>query len=235
MSVSIFTIFLAGFITILSPCILPILPPFLATSLKQSKWKPVFITLGLMAGFTLVGVGISFFGQALGLSVFTFRKIAIVLLFLFGLGLLLPQYSAVILGRLEYYMRSLFPKRETQQNTETTGAFSGFFTGMGLGFAWIPCVGPVYGAVLTFAASRQSLGLSILYFLIYSLGAAIPMLLLAFFSNKLLNKFRWLAEKAETFKKVAGAILIFVAISFIFNWDRVAQTWILQYYPNFAL
>ncbi len=76
---------------------------------------------------------------------------------------------------------------------------------------------------------------SILYFLIYSLGAGIPMLLLAFFSNKLINRFRWLSDKAESIKRIAGAILIIVAISFIFNWDRAVQNWVLQYYPNFAL
>lgn len=234
MTIPILTVFAAGFITILSPCILPILPPFLAGSLKQSKWKPLFITLGLMFGFTLVGVGISVFGQALGLNVFDFRRIAIVLLTLFGLGLLFPQYASLIIGRVEFYLRSLFPKKVSQPQP-SKGAVSGFFTGMGLGFAWIPCVGPVFGTVLTFAASRQSLSLSILYFVVYSLGAGIPMLLLAFFSNKLMNRFHWLSEKAEGIKRVAGAILIIVAISFIFNWDRVVQNWVLQYYPNFAL
>ncbi len=234
MTVSILAIFAAGFITILSPCILPILPPFLASSLKQNKWKPLAITLGLMFGFTLVGVGISVFGKALGLSIFDFRRIAIVLLTIFGLGLLFPKYTSLIVGRIEFYFRSLFP-RKIEQPTEQKGLVSGFFTGMGLGFAWIPCIGPVFGAVLTFAASRQSLPLSTFYFLIYSLGAGVPMLLLAFFSNKLMSRFRWLSEKTESIKKVAGVILIVVAISFIFNWDRIVQNWVLQYYPNFAL
>ncbi len=248
MPLSALTIFIAGFITILSPCILPILPPFLAGSIQQSKWKPVFITIGMMFGFTLVGVGITVFGRALGLNVFDFRKIAIVLLFIFGLGLLFPQYASLAIGRMEFYFRSFFSKKTFEQKElpkelvegltepkKNNGIVSGFFTGMGLGFAWIPCIGPVFGAVLTFAASRQSLPLSIFYFFIYSLGAGIPMLLLAFFSNKLITRFRWLSEKAESMKRIAGVILIIVAISFIFNWDRIAQNWILQYYPNFAL
>lgn len=235
MTLPLLTIFAAGFITILSPCILPILPPFLATSLKQNKWKPLFITLGLMFGFTFVGVGISVFGQALGLSIFAFRKIAIVLLFIFGLGLLLPLYASLVIGKLEFYLRKAFPKKSAPEQARNKGAVSGFFTGMGLGFAWIPCVGPIFGAVLAFAASRESLSLSIVYFLIYSLGAGIPMILLAFFSNRLLNRFRTLSQKAETIKRVAGAILILVAISFIFNWDKAVQNWVIQFYPSFAL
>lgn len=225
MPLSFAAVFLAGVVTILSPCILPILPPFLAASLAQSRYKPIFIALGLMVGFTGVGILITVFGQALGISVFTFRKIAIVFFAVFGLLLIFPELSA----RLFSYLPHI------RINANKPSILSGFFTGLGLGFAWIPCIGPILGAVLAFAATKQSLSLSIIYFLLYSLGAGIPLLLLAYFSNRLVDKFRWLATRTEKIKQVAGLILVLVAISFIFNWDRVVQAWVVRHYPGLTL
>ncbi len=225
MTVSLITVFAAGLITILSPCILPILPPFLAASLAQNRYKPIFIALGLMVGFSSVGILITVFGQALGISVFTFRKLAIAFFAIFGLLLIFPELSTRLFSYLPHF----------RINTSNPNAVSGFFTGLGLGFAWIPCIGPILGVVLAFAASKQNLTLSIIYLLVYAAGAGIPLLLLAYFGNRLVNKFRWLSERSEKIKQAAGVILILVAVSFVFNWDRAVQNWVLQYYPNLAL
>ncbi len=221
--------FLGGIVTILSPCILPILPIVLSGSLTGGKRRPWGIVVGFIASFTFFTLFLTFLVRFLGLSADFLRVLAVVVTFIFGLGLLLPQFQVLF----EKLFNKLTPLAQNQAQKQ--GFDGGVLIGLSLGLVWTPCVGPIMAAMITLAATSSVSLIAVLITLAYSLGTAIPLLAITYGGRQLLNRTPWLTHNTTTLQKIFGVLMLFTAIGIYFNVDRTFQTWILTKFPNYGV
>jgi cytochrome c biogenesis protein CcdA len=145
--------FLAGIVTVLSPCILPVLPIVLAGSVDGDKKKPLGIITGFICSFTFFTLFLSTIVRATGLPSESLRTFSIIVIFIFGISLLIPQ--------VQVWIEQLFSKlansgpKQTQQNNSFWG---GIVVGLSLGLLWTPCVGPILASVISLALTGSVTG-----------------------------------------------------------------------------
>ncbi|MBD3251436.1 cytochrome c biogenesis protein CcdA [Candidatus Uhrbacteria bacterium] len=220
--------FLAGAVTIAGPCILPLLPIILGTStVKAHKARPVFIILGFILSFTVFVLLFATLGQALNIDSELFRKIAAVLIGLFGITMLFPKIQSALFARLEPLMHKIAPKTDPNK----ADLWSGFILGVSLGLVWSPCAGPVLGSILTLVVSNQSLLQSGILLFAYSLGAGIPMLLIAYGGQAATTNVQAIAKHAVTIQRIFGLLILLVAIGLYTGLEAEFQAWLIQNYP----
>src|SRR3989442_2799642 len=205
----------AGFITAISPCVLPVLPIVFAGGATGGRRKHCAIVAGLIlscSAFTLCGAWLL---NKLGLPQDLLRNIAIGLLFLVAATLLVPQLG-------DFVQRPLL--RLTRRPSGDLGG--GFLLGLSLGLVFVPCAGPVLAAI-TVVGATQHVGLrAIVLTLSYSLGAAVPMLAIAFFGRAGMTALR---PHAERIRRGLGVVVGLTALAIAFNVDRHFQTAIPGY------
>lgn len=212
--------FIAGILTIASPCILVLIPGVMAGSVG-GKLRPIVIILGLSFSFTITGISASFLGH-----LFTnyLRYIAIGMLVLLGLILAskrLDERFAIISGRLVGKVKA--PKGE--------GLIGAFFLGLSLGIVWVPCAGPILGAILTLAAvQREIIGGALLLF-VYSLGVGIPLLVIAYSGKAISSQIKALARYSEGARKFAGWVLITLGLTILLGLDKKITTILPLFFP----
>ena len=198
--------FLAGIISVLSPCVLPLLPVILAYSTTEGKFRPLAIVLGLILTFTSMGIVVSLFGNLIQPFIDDLRIVAELLIIAFGLSLLFDLNLFSVLGR---YTGKI--------HVENAGVFGGLLLGIALGIVWIPCVGPILGAILTMVALEASISYGATLLFIYSIGFAIPMLMIAYSTKFSSAKLRELSKYDLNLKKAAGIILIISGIWMVYS------------------
>lgn len=227
---SLVLVFVAGLATILTPCVLPLLPAVLSGSIGHPL-RPLAIVAGMSVTFTAMGTLISVLGSSFAFLAEYLRWFSIV--FIIGMGAVLfdedisNAYSAMT-SRIISHL-----KLNRQNNPDNTTLTGGFALGLSLGILWIPCVGPILGAVLAYVAVEAASTGSILYgafqLFVYSLGVGIPMLAIAYSGKSITARSR-LIHYAPRFKKISGAVLIAVGIMILFGVDRFIQTYMIQNY-----
>jgi cytochrome c biogenesis protein CcdA len=219
--------FIAGFVTILSPCILPILPIVLSGSLNGGHRRPIGIVVGFVLSFTLFTLFLSAIVKATGLSPDLLRSVSVIIILFFGAALLLPNFQVL--------MEKLFTRLAGSVSgkvSQGSGFWSGILLGLSLGLVWTPCVGPIIASVITLAATSSVNGSAVLITLAYSIGTAIPMFAITYGGRKLLQKIPWLLRNTGNIQKVFGVLMILVAIGIFFNLDRKFQTAVLDKLPD---
>lgn len=221
----------AGFLTILAPCILPILPILLGTSGGRSKLRPVMIIIGFVGSFSLVGAALATAGSFLGLSGTLLRYIAVALLLLFGSALLFESVYEKLAARIQPVLARLGAKVSSGSATKTD-ALSGLLVGISLGFIWTPCAGPVLGTILTFAAKMKDFVTTFFLMFAYAVGAGLPMLAIAYGSRGLQAKLQKIGSHQRTLNVVFGLLIIATALAILTGYDLVIQTWLIQYLPS---
>src|SRR3989344_511310 len=220
--------FLAGVVTILSPCILPILPVILSSSLTGSKKRPLGVVTGFIISFTFFTLFLSLIVKSLGIPAGALRSFSIIIILIFGLGLLLPNFQA-LLERFFTYFSRFSPKLK-----EDSGFVGGVLIGASIGLVWTPCVGPILASIISLAITGSVSGQAALITFPYSLGTAIPMLAIVYGGRNLLNKVPWLTRNTAKIQKVFGVLMILIALAIFFNFDRKFQTYILDKFPNYG-
>lgn len=167
--------FLAGILTFLNPCVLPVLPIVFGSAANEHRLGPVALAVGLALSFTAVGLFIATVGVSLGIDGSVFRLISAIMLILFGLILVIPEAQY----RLQTAMGPLsnWAANRSQQH-QGNGLVGQFGLGALLGAMWSPCVGPTLGAATLLAAQGQQLPMVALAMLLFGIGAAIPLLVL---------------------------------------------------------
>lgn len=223
-----FFAFVAGIVTILSPCILPILPIVLSGSVGGGKQRPLGIVSGFILSFTFFTLALTAIVKATGLSPDVLRVLAMVIIFSFGLSLVIPQFQ-LWLEKLTSRLASLTPAAQNQ-----TGFIGGFTIGLSLGLVWAPCVGPILASVITLALTSSVSSAAVLITLAYSLGTAVPMLAIMQGGRALLLRVPWLLRNTTHIQKVFGVVMMMTAIAIFFNVDRRFQTLILQTFPQYG-
>ncbi|MEZ4180072.1 MAG: cytochrome c biogenesis CcdA family protein [Candidatus Doudnabacteria bacterium] len=217
---------LAGILTIGAPCILPLLPILLGSSIGGTKTRPVFIAGGFALTFAVVGLTLSWLTINLNLNPETLRYVAIVLLGLFGLFMLWPTPFE----KLTTYLSQFSTKANNFSKQAGNGNFGGFVLGVTLGIIWTPCAGPVLGSILTLIATQTDLAAAGILLIAYAIGASIPMLLIAYGGQYASTKVRSFTPYTTKIQQVFGVIIIAIAVLMIFNLDTVIQAKILGIY-----
>lgn len=219
----------AGVLSILSPCVLPLVPIVLGTAASEHRLGPVALAGGLALSFTLVGLFVATIGFAVGIDAGMFRSAAAVLLIGIGVVLLVPRLQAqfaTATGPVGHWT-------ESRLGGFSTGGLSGQFgVGLLLGAVWSPCVGPTLGAASVLAARGQNLGSVALTMLAFGLGAALPLLGLGLLSRQTLMRWRdRLMATGKGVKQAMGAVVVGVGVLILSGLDKAVETWLVEASP----
>ena len=221
-----FFAFLSGIVTILSPCILPVLPLILSGSVG-GKRKPLGVVTGFVLSFTVFTLLLSTLVQALNIAPDTLRWAAVIMIIGFGLVLLLPPLQKAF----ELFTSRLLAGKQKPGKSGFTG---GVVLGSSLGLVWTPCVGPIMASVISLAITSRIDGGSVIIVLSYSLGTALPMLAVMAGGRSLLKKVPGLKRSTGRIQKVFAMVMIFVGLAIGFDLDRAFQTMILRAFPSYG-
>ncbi|MGE3720009.1 MAG: cytochrome c biogenesis CcdA family protein [Bauldia sp.] len=219
----------AGTLSTLSPCVLPLLPAILAGAGSQHRYGPVALAGGLALSFAAISLFVATIGYGLGLSGDVFRIVGGSLMIGIGVVLLVPAAQtqwAIVSGPIQTWTEARFG------GLSTSGLRGQLSLGLLLGAVWAPCVGPTLGAASLMAARGENLGVVTAVTIVFALGAAAPLLLLGLLSRK-----AWMAWSGR-FAKLGGAgklavgvILVIVGLLAVTGLDREVQTYLVSISP----
>ena len=230
--VTVLMAFAGGTLSFLSPCILPLAPGYLGmisgvsiTNLQTGegtvvKRKMLLSTMAFVLGFSLVfialGLASSFIGQLFRSSKTLFAQIGGIIVILLGLHQtgLLPIHWLYREGRVS--------------TTPGVGVGGAFLTGLAFAFGWTPCVGPILGGILAMAGNQSTLGAGFLLLIVYSLGLAIPFLLLALGFEQVSRKLNRVKPYLKYLQWTAGGLLIGMGLLLITNNLTLISSWIMR-------
>lgn len=207
--------FVEGFALILSPCILPILPILLAASLNGSKSRPFGIIIGFILVFSLFAYFSRDFVRYSGIDLNLIRYIAYGLLIALGVIML----SVNLTDRFSSWSQRLanFGTKQFSRVHHKKGFFAGFILGGLVAIVWTPCAGPILAAITVQTVIQKTTWLSFLTLLMFSLGAGIPMLVIALYGRQLMENFTYFKAHAVSIRKLLGAVIITSVIYMIFQ------------------
>jgi cytochrome c biogenesis protein CcdA len=222
--------FLAGLLSVLSPCVLPLLPLVLGAAVAEHRFGPVALAAGLALSFVAIGLFIATIGFALGLDGDWFRSVAAELLVVLGIILIVPAAQnrfAVAAGPLSNWAEQRFG------GVATARLAGQFAVGLLLGAVWSPCVGPTLGAASLLAAQGRDLGTVAATMLVFGLGAALPLVALGMLSREVL--IRWRARMmgvGKGLKLALGVILVATGALILSGYDRALETTLVDASPD---
>ncbi|CUH76963.1 cytochrome c biogenesis CcdA family protein [Tropicibacter naphthalenivorans] len=221
----------AGLISFLSPCVLPVVPPYLAymsgvsmSDLSHSRNKALlaalFFVMGLSTVFLLLGVAASAAGRALLQYQAYFNTVAGVIVMIFG-----AHFVGVY--------RIGFLDREARLDAGDQGgsAFGAYILGLAFAFGWTPCIGPQLGAILSLAASEASVARGTLLLAIYALGLGVPFLLVAAFLPRLTGAMNWMKRHMERIERAMGLLLWTIGLLMLTGGFSALSFWLLDTFP----
>jgi cytochrome c biogenesis protein CcdA/thiol-disulfide isomerase/thioredoxin len=222
--------FLAGFITILAPCIWPLLPIVFSASSGGGRRKSLGITLGVMTSFTIFTLFISYIVKIFPIDPNSLRLVATVIIGLLGLFLLVPSLGA----RFEVLINDLLGPLQSRFKKEGSGLSAGLVTGFSLGLVWAPCAGPILATIATLSAT-QSVNIKVVAVtLAYVLGLGIPLYIFSSFSAGLFKKMRQVNKYTGVIQQGFGLIMIVTAILIYTNYDKAIQVRVLNLFPGYS-
>lgn len=222
--------FLAGVVTILSPCILPVLPIILSSSVDASgKRRPLGVIVGFVASFTFFTLFLSTLVRLIGIPATALRQVSTLILAILGLTLLVPKVQLVV---EQFFSRIA---QFTPNSQKRAGFAGGVVIGFSLGLLWTPCVGPILASVISLAITGTVTVQAAIITLAYSLGTAIPMFAIMLTGSAALRKVPWLVRNTANIRQGFGVLMILTAIGIFFSIDRRFQAWILQTFPQYGV
>ncbi len=222
--------FLAGALSTLSPCVLPLLPILVASAFAQHPLGLWALAAGLATSFTVVGLLVATVGLSLGIDGAVVHRLAGGLLIVFGAVMALPA-----LQRL--FARATAPLAagggRVLARVEGRGWRGQLAVGVLLGIVWTPCVGPTLGAASTLAAQSSRLVEVGALMLVFGIGAATPLLVVGALSRRLAGtrSAAWLGA-AETSRRVLGALLVVAGVLIVFGAERSVEAWLVEHSPD---
>ena len=221
----------AGFISFLTPCVLPIIPGYISyitgknlNEIEQDKRVVLIKTILFSLGFSLVFIILGATASAVGnILLFLTNELRI------AAGVVIILFSLQMLGILNFNFLNQEKRIETQSYKDNY-AFP-LLVGAAFAFGWTPCIGPVLGSILALSATEASIGSGILLLSSYSLGLAIPFILSGYFMNKFLTTRKGFSKYYGRVTKTGGAILLITGILIATNQIQVISYYILTMFP----
>ena len=221
--------YLAGLLTLINPCVLPVLPIVLTTALQAHRAGPLALAAGMSLAFVALGLGVATLGQAIGLDAETLAQGAAVLMIGFGLILLVPRLNsgfALATG-------GLAARADGQiDQVDRSGLGGQFLGGALLGAVWSPCVGPTLGGAISLASQGQDLVWAGAIMLAFAGGVSTVILALGYGARAALQRRRALMRKiAERAKPIMGIVFVAVGVILLTGALRPVETWLLNVLP----
>jgi cytochrome c biogenesis protein CcdA/thiol-disulfide isomerase/thioredoxin len=225
--------FISGVVTILSPCILPVLPIVLSGGIGSGRARPFGVLAGFVASFTAFTLALTALVQAIGISADALRIVAVVLIGAFGVVMLVPPLRE---GFAAWATRiaSRGGRPGAAAGTSRAGFWPGVVVGLSLGLIWTPCVGPIMASVISLAITQRVDGGAVFITLAYSLGTSVPMLGVMLGGRALLARVPALTRNAARIQQGFGALMIVVAVAVAAGWDRQFQAAVLRAFPGYG-
>ena len=224
---------LAGGVTVLNPCVLPLLPIVLATALRDSRYGPMAFTAGLVLTFTIFGVGLTYLGFALRINTEFVRVTAAIIMAVAGVVMVSPQAQRV-------FTRVVTPMTggaaALSQRMPADGVAGHFLLGGLLGIVWTPCTGPTLGAAVGLAVQAETMVQSASVMLVFGLGVSVPLLALAYGSRTAIGARKdRVGDMAKWAKPVMGVALLWVGVMILTGWDRALEAVLVQSMPEWLV
>ena len=220
--------FLAGFVTILAPCIWPVLPIVLSSAAQgQGHKRPLGITLGVIISFAVFTLTVSTLVRVFHLDTNILRLIAVVIIASLGFMMVFPYlYSKfeILVTRLS----NIFGIKGTREGNDF---WPGFITGLSLGIVWSPCAGPILATIATLAATGKVNIDVILVTISYCVGVGIPLFAFAYGGQKLISKLKGVSQYTGRIQQIFGVVMILAAIAIFTNYDQVLQLALINKFP----
>jgi cytochrome c-type biogenesis protein len=224
---SLFFAFVAGLVTVLSPCVLPLLPVILASSTLEGKWRPFGVIIGFVLCFTTVTLALSILVQQFSISPNAHRTAAASIFILMGLVLAVP-----FLKEQFELLAARATNKLTRQTKQGEGLVGGLVAGAGLGLAWTPCVGPIMAAVITLAMNQETTLNSALVAISFSLGTALPMGAAVLLGGKLYRRIAFLKSNSSNIQRAMGLLILAVGLAIWLGFDRQIQILLFRLFPG---
>ncbi|MGE3914973.1 MAG: cytochrome c biogenesis CcdA family protein [Hyphomicrobiaceae bacterium] len=221
---------LAGILSVLSPCVLPLLPIVLGTAASEHKLGPAALALGLALSFVVIGLFVATVGFAIGLDTDVFRTLAGAILVGIGAILVVPRLQeavATAASPVSSWASSRFG------GGEAAGLSGQFGVGVLLGAVWSPCVGPTLGAAAVLASQGKDLGQVTATMLAFGIGAALPLLALGTLSRQMMLKLRGrMMSAGGPLKAALGVLLVVVGLLVLTGLDKRAEAALVAASPD---
>lgn len=222
--------FLAGLVSILSPCVLPLLPIVLGSAASEHRAGPLALAAGVALSFVAIGLFVATVGFAAGLDGAFFRMLAALLMILVGVVLMVPALQArlaLVGGGISQWAD------ERSQSVSTRGVRGQFLIGLLLGAVWSPCAGPTLGAASVLAAQGQSLVQVGVTMLVFGIGAALPLVALGLLSRQAMARWRdKLLSGGKHVKAGLGVVLAALGILIITGADKRIEATLVALSPE---
>lgn len=221
--------YLAGLLTLINPCVLPVLPIVLVSALNANRFGPIALAAGMSVSFVTFGVLVTAFGASIGLTQDSLAQIGAVMMVLFGVVLLVPQLST----RFEMATAGMAGNADARMNDlDASGLKGQFIGGLLLGAVWSPCIGPTLGGAIALASQGENLGYVTVIMVFFALGVSTIIIGLGMGAREAIRKranvLRTLAEKS---KPILGVTFVVVGLMLYFKVHHIIDAWALEVMP----
>lgn len=243
-NVSLLAAFVAGILSFISPCVLPLIPGYLSyisgVSLEDMRGTgsatlsvspevqrrvlatSIFFILGFSLVFVSLGASATFLGQFLMSRLQLFGQIAGIVIVIFGL-------HTMGLLRIGW----LYQEKRFQTSNRPIGLLGAMFVGIAFAFGWTPCIGPILAGILAIAAGRDTVGDGITLLLVYSAGLAIPFLLTSLAINRFFAAFARIRKHYHKIELASGGLLVVIGVLIFTNRFTLIAQFLTPYLPTF--
>jgi len=221
--------YLAGLLTLINPCVLPVLPIVLASSVHAGRHGPLAIAAGMSISFVLLGMLVATIGHGIGLTEGLLAQVGSVLMIVFGLVLLMPRLAS----RFELATASISAGADNTLNALPVSRLkSHFIGGILLGAVWSPCIGPTLGGAISLASQGQNLLWALAIMISFALGVSSVIVVLGYGTGEAIRRRQSsLQNLAAKSKPIMGAAFVLVGLMIFFKIHHVVEAWLVDVLP----
>ena len=221
--------YIAGLLTLINPCVLPVLPIVLSAGIQSNRHAPLYIAAGMSLSFVVLGILVATFGRSLGLTESTLANTGALLMIFFGLVLLVPKLNGFFSSLTTRFSSGADGTLNKLDQTKSTSFFLG---GILLGAVWSPCIGPTLGGAISLASQGEQLSFAFAIMLFFAFGVSTVIIVLGYGTREAIkqrqHQLKWLAERA---KPIMGITFILIGLMIYFKIHHVIEGWLIDVLP----